>query len=99
MGRKKKEVEQEELTVAEVRHSIMQTIKKSAANIRRAEKDLRASENDLVKYQGLDKNNGGLLASTVKRMRRDLFELKHDHNQFVRSQGLRLEMFPLEVSA
>jgi len=83
----------------------IQKIKKSAAAIRKHEKELAKQEKALAENQllaqrlGLDKNAEGqtLRASAeaaVNSMRTKLAEMKATHNRFVQENGLRLELFP-----
>ena len=82
----------------------IQKIKKSAAAIRKEEKELAKREKALAENQllvqrlGLDKNveTQTVRASAeaaVNSMRAKLAEMKAKHNKFVRSNGLRLELF------
>ena len=84
---------------------IIQKIKKSAAAIRKQEKELAKQEKILTDNQrlaqrlGLDKNADAqtLRASAeagVNSMRSKLTEMKATHNKFVHENGLRLELFP-----
>ena len=84
---------------------IIQKVKKSAAAIRKEEKELAKREKALAENQllvqrlGLDKNVEAqtVRASTeaaVNSMRARLAEMKAKHNKFVHSNGLRLELFP-----
>ena len=83
----------------------IQKIKKSAAAIRKHEKELAKQEKVLAENQllaqrlGFDKNDEGqtLRASAeaaVNAMRTKLAEMKATHNKFVHENGLRLELFP-----
>ena len=83
----------------------IQKIKKSAAAIRKHEKELAKQEKALAENQllaqrlGLDKDAEGqsLRASAeaaVSSMRTKLAEMKATHNKFVHENGLRLELFP-----
>ncbi len=82
----------------------IQKIKKSAAAIRKEEKELAKREKALaenhllVQRLGLNKNveTQTVRASAeaaVNSMRAKLAEMKAKHNNFVRSNGLRLELF------
>jgi hypothetical protein len=83
---------------------IIQKIKKSAAAIRKEEKELAKRERALAENQllvqrlGLDKNVGtqtvrASAEAAVNSMRAKLAEMKAKHNKFVHSSGLRLELF------
>jgi len=83
----------------------IQKIKKSAAAIRKEEKELAKREKALAENQlldqrlGLDKNVEAQTVhasaeAAVNSMRAKLAEMKAKHNQFVHSNGLRLELFP-----
>ena len=82
----------------------IQKIKKSAAAIRKEEKELAKREKAfaekqlLVQRLGLNEN---VEASTVRApaealnsMRAKIAEMKAKHNKFVEETGLRLELFP-----
>jgi hypothetical protein len=82
----------------------IQKIKKSAAAIRKEEKELAKREKALAENQllvqrlGLDKNveTQTVRASAeaaVNSMRAKLADMKAKHNKFVQSNGLRLELF------
>ena len=82
----------------------IQKIKKSAAAIRKEEKELAKREKALAENQllvqrlGLDKNveTQTVRASAeaaVNSMRAKLAEMKAKHNKLVHSKGLRLELF------
>lgn len=83
----------------------IQKIKKSAAAIRKKEKELDKQEKALAQNQllaqrlGLDKNAetqtvGASAEAAVSSMRSKLAEMKATHNKFVRENGLLLELFP-----
>ena len=83
----------------------IQKIKKSAAAIRKHEKELAKQEKVLAENQllaqrlGLDKNAEGqtlraAAEAAVNSMRTKLAEMKATHNKFVHENGLRLELFP-----
>lgn len=82
----------------------IQKIKKSAAAIRKEEKELAKREKALAENQllvqrlGLDKNEEAKTvpasAEVVKSMRATIAEMKAKHNKFVHENGLRLEIFP-----
>jgi hypothetical protein len=83
---------------------IIQKIKKSAAAIRKEEKELAKRERALAENQllvqrlGLDKDAGtqtvrASAEAAVNSMRAKLAEMKAKHNKFVHSSGLRLELF------
>jgi hypothetical protein len=83
---------------------IIQKIKKSAAAIRKEEKELAKRERALAENQllvqrlGLDKNVGtqtvrASAEAAANSMRAKLAEMKAKHNKFVHSSGLRLELF------
>jgi len=83
----------------------IQKIKKSAAAIRKHEKELAKQEKALAENQllaqrlGLDKNAegqtlGASAEAAVNSMRTKLAEMKATHNKFVHESGLRLELFP-----
>ena len=83
----------------------IQKIKKSAAAIRKHEKELAKQEKVLAENQllaerlGLDKNGEGqtlraAAEAAVNSMRTKLAEMKATHNRFVHENGLRLELFP-----
>ena len=83
----------------------IQKIKKSAAAIRKEEKELAKREKALAENQllvqrlGLNKNveTQTVRASAeaaVNSMRTKLAEMKAKHNKFVQENGLRLELFP-----
>jgi hypothetical protein len=83
----------------------IQKIKKSAAAIRKEEKELAKREKALAENQllvqrlGLDKNVEtqtvpASAEAAVNSMRAKLAEMKAKHNKFVHSNGLRLELFP-----
>jgi hypothetical protein len=83
----------------------IQKIKKSAAAIRKEEKELEKREKALAENQllvqklGLDKSveAKSVRASTeaaMNSMRAKLAEMKAKHNKFVHENGLRLELFP-----
>ena len=82
----------------------IQKIKKSAAAIRKEEKELAKREKALAENQllvqrlGLDKNLEtqtvpASAEAAVNSMRAKLAEMKAKHNKFVHSNGLRLELF------
>jgi hypothetical protein len=84
---------------------IIQKIKKSAAAIRKEEKELAKREKALGENQlllqrlGIDKNVGAhtvhaSVEVAVNSMRAKLAEMKAKHNNFVHENGLRLELFP-----
>jgi hypothetical protein len=83
----------------------IQKIKKSAAVIRKEEKELAKREKALAEGQllvqrlGLDKNMEGQTVRTsaedaISSMRAKLAEMKAKHNKFVHENGLGLELFP-----
>ena len=83
----------------------IQKIKKSAAAIRKHEKELAKQEKVLAENQllaerlGLNKNAEGqtlraAAEAAVNSMRTKLAEMKATHNKFVHENGLRLELFP-----
>lgn len=83
----------------------IQRIKKSAAAIRKQEKELAKQEKALTENQllarrlGLDKNaeDQAVQASAeaaVASMRTRLAEMKIAHNKFVHENGFRIELFP-----
>ncbi len=83
----------------------IQKIKKSAAAIRKQEKELEKQEKALAQNQllahrlGLDKNAGtqtfrASAEAAVGSMRSTLAEMKATHNKFVHENGLLLELFP-----
>jgi hypothetical protein len=83
---------------------IIQKIKKSAAAIRKEEKELAKRERALAENQllvqrlGLDKDAGtqtvrASAEAAANSMRAKLAEMKAKHNKFVHSSGLRLELF------
>jgi hypothetical protein len=82
----------------------IQKIKKSAAGIRKQEKELAKREKALEENQllihrlGLDKNMEAQTVRTsaeaVTLMRAAIAEMKAKHNKFVHENGLRLELFP-----
>jgi hypothetical protein len=75
----------------------IQKIKKSAAAIRKQERDLAKQEKALAEKQqlaqrlGLDKNAEA--EASLESMRAKLTEMKASHNKFVQENGLRLELF------
>ena len=81
----------------------IQKIKKSAAAIRKEEKELAKREKALAENQllvqrlGLDKNVEGQTVraeAAVNTMRVKIVEMKAKHNKFVHENGLLLELFP-----
>jgi hypothetical protein len=82
----------------------IQKIKKSAAAIRKEEKELAKREKALAEKQllvqrlGLDKNveapTARASAEAVTSMRAKIAEMKAKHNKLVQENGLRLELFP-----
>lgn len=80
----------------------IQKIKKSAAAIRKEERELAKREKALAENQllvqklGLDKNVGAQASAeaAINSMRAKLAEMKTKHNKFVHKNGLRLELFP-----
>ena len=82
----------------------IQKIKKSAAAIRKQEKELAKRERAVAENQrlfqslGLDRNMEAPTAGTSKEavtsMRATIAEMKAKHNKFVRENGLGLELFP-----
>jgi hypothetical protein len=82
----------------------IQKIKKSAAAIRKEEKELAKREKALAENQllvqrlGLDKNAEAQTvrasADAINSMRAKLAEMKAKHNKFVHENGLQLELFP-----
>jgi len=82
----------------------IQKIKKSAAAIRKEEKELAKREKTLAEKQllvqrlGLDENVEGPTARAsaegVNSMRATIAEMKAKHNKFVQENGLQLELFP-----
>jgi hypothetical protein len=82
----------------------IQKIKKSAAAIRKEEKELAKSEKTLAEKQllvqrlGLDENveapTARASAEAVNSLRAKIAEMKAKHNKFVQENGLRLELFP-----
>jgi hypothetical protein len=83
----------------------IQKVKKSAAAIRKEEKELAKREKALAENQRLDQSLGldkNVEAQTVRAsaeaavhsMRAKLAEMKAKHNKFVHENGLRLELFP-----
>lgn len=82
----------------------IQKIKKSAAAIRKEEKELAKRENALAEKQllvqrlGLDENVEAptvrASAEAVNSMRAKIAEMKAKHNKLVQENGLRLELFP-----
>ena len=83
----------------------IQKIKKSAAAIRKHEKELAKQEKVLAENQllaerlGLNKNAEGqtlraAAEAAVNSMRTKLAEMKATHNKFVHENGLTLEQFP-----
>jgi hypothetical protein len=83
---------------------IIQKIKKSAAAIRKEEKELAKREKALAEKQLLAQRlglNENVEASTVRApaealnsTRAKIAEMKAKHNKFVQETGLRLELFP-----
>ena len=83
----------------------IQKINKSAAAIRKQEKELAKQEKALAENQllarrlGLDKNAEAQTVrasaeAAVSSMRTKLAEMKTTHNRFVHESGLRFELFP-----
>ena len=82
----------------------IQKIKKSAAAIRKEEKELAKREKALAENQllfqslGLDKNEGAQTSSAsaeaIASMRATIAEMKAKHNKFVHENGLEVELFP-----
>ena len=82
----------------------IQKIKKSAAAIRKEEKELTKRERALAENQqlvqrlGLGSNaeSGSEVEAAVHALRAKLAGMKAAHNKFVHDNGLRLELFPEE---
>jgi hypothetical protein len=83
----------------------IQTIKESAAAIRKEEKELAKLEKALAENQllmqrlGLDKSLEAQTArasaeATINSMRAKVAEMKAKHNKSIHENGLRLELFP-----
>ncbi len=82
----------------------IQKIKKSAAAIRKEEKELAKREKALTEKQlliqrlGLDENVEAptvrASAEGINSMRAKIAEMKAKHNKFVQENGVRSELFP-----